>query len=152
MTISKKTLEQKKETSNSNNRRAMIWADLMKELKRTCPDSFGVTHVEINAVYKRVDGVDVRVSADCDSFSFVFTGKYKGKYNTTVRVWYDSRVTASIELMENRFFEYPITRENENFDQRIDLYAPSSIKNNQGIMAEIKAIYDWTFSAYRSVI
>lgn len=152
MTISKKTLEQKKETSNSNNRRAMIWADLMKELKRTCPDSFGVTHVEINAVYKRVDGMDVRVSADCDSFSFVFTGKYKGKYNTTVRVWYDSRVTASIELMENRFFEYPITRENENFDQRIDLYAPSSIKNNQGIMAEIKVIYDWTFSAYRSVI
>lgn len=124
----------------------------MKELKRTCPDSFGVTHVEINAIYKRVDGVDVRVSADCDSFCFVLTGKYRGKYKTTVRVWYDSRVTASIELMENRVFEYPITREEENFDQRIDLYAPSSMKENPEVRAEIKEIYDWTCKAYRNLI
>lgn len=130
----------------------MNWTELMIELEKTCPDSYGVIHLEANALYKRINGKDVRVSADCDSFSFVFTGKYKGKYNTTVRVWYDSRVTASIELMENSFFEYPITRENENFDQRIDLYAPSSIKNNPGIMAEIKEIYDWTFSAYRSAL
>ncbi len=130
----------------------MDWEELMIELERTCPDSYGVIHLEANAVYKRINGKDVRVSADCDSFSFVFTGKYKGKYNTTVRVWYDSRVSASIELMKNRIFEYPITRETGNFVQQIDPYAPLSIKNNPGIMAEIKEIYDWTFSAYRSAL
>lgn len=130
----------------------MNWTELMIELKKTCPDSFGVTHSESNAVYKQVDGEEVRASADYDLISFVFTRKYKGKYKTTVRVWYDSKVSASIELMKNRIFEYPITRETRNFVQQIDPYAPSSIKDNPGIMAEIKEIYDWTFSAYRSAL
>lgn len=130
----------------------MNWTELMIELKKTCPDSYGVIHSEANAVYKRINGKDVRASADYDLICFVFTGKYKGKYKTTVRVRYDSRFSASIELMENRIYEYPITGETENFVQQIDQYAPLSIKNNPGTMAEIKEIYDWTFSAYRSAL
>ena len=130
----------------------MNWIDLMKELERTCPDSFEFTHVEANPVYKRINGKDVRVSVDYDLMFFEFTGKYKDKMKAKVRVWSDFRVTASIELKNNVFFDYPVTNEDEHFEQRLDLYGSPDIKANPGAIAELKEIYDWTFDAYRNLI
>lgn len=130
----------------------MTWFDLMTELEKTSPDTFGLTHVEVNPNYKRIDGRVVRVSVDNDSFIFEFTGKYKSKYKTTVRIWSNSRVTASIELENNTYFDYPITNEDEHFDNRMDLYGPSAVKNNLAARTEIKEIYDWTFNAYHNLL
>jgi len=77
--------------------------ELLIELVRTCPDPFDITHVESNPKYNRIEGNLVRVAVDYDSFIFDFLGKYKSKYKVIVRIWSDSKVTASIEL-KNRVF------------------------------------------------
>lgn len=127
----------------------MNWIDLMMELGRTSPDTFVFTHIEANPVYKRIAGKDVRVSVDFDTMIFEFTGKYKDKMKARVRVWSDFRVTASIELKNKVFFDYPVTNEDEHFEQRLELYGSPIIKDNPIAIAELKEIYDWTFDAYR---
>lgn len=130
----------------------MNWIDLMMELVRTCPDSFGFTHVEANPVYKRIGGEDVRVSVDFDTMIFEFTGKYKDKMKARVRLWSDSRVTASIELKNKVFFDYPVTNEDEHFEQRVKLYGSPVIKDDPIAISELKEIYDWTFNAYNNLL
>lgn len=130
----------------------MNWIDLMMELGRTCPDSFGFTHVEANPVYKRIDGEVVRVSVDFDTMIFEFTGKYKDKMEVRVRYWSDSRVTVSIELKNKVFLNYPVTNEDEHFEQRLELYGSPVIKDDLIVIAELKEIYDWTFKAYRNIL
>ncbi len=124
----------------------------MMELGRTCPDSFGFTHVEANPVYKRIDGEDVRVSVDLDTLIFEFTGKYKDKMEVRVRLRSDSRVTVSIELKNKVFFDYPVSKEDEHFEQRFELYGSPVIKDDPIAIAELKEIYDWTFKAYRNLL
>lgn len=130
----------------------MNWIDLMMELCRTCPDTFRFTHVEANPVYERINGEVVRVSFDFDTMIFEFTGKYKDKMKARVRVWSDSRVTASIELKNQVFFDYPVTQKDEHFEKRVELYGSPAIKDNPIAIAELKEIYDWTFDAYRNLI
>lgn len=129
----------------------MNWIDLMKELGRTSPDTFGTTHVEANPTYERIGGRDVRVSVDFDTIIFEFTGKYKDRIKVRVRVWSDSRVTASVELKNKGFFDYPVTKEDEHFEQRIQLCGLPDVKANPIAIAELKELYDWTINAYRNL-
>ena len=129
----------------------MDWHDLKMELDRTSPDTFELTHVEANPDYDRINGKLVRLSVVFDAIIFEFTGKYKDKYKAIVRVWSDSRVTASIELKGNGIFEYPVTKEDEHFEKRLNIYGTPDMKNNPAIKAELKEIYDWTFKAYRNL-
>lgn len=130
----------------------MTWNDLYYELEKTCPDSFEMIHVEAGPKYEWIDGKAVRVYADYDAIVFRFSGKFKGKYKATVRLWYDSRVTASIETADKQFFEYPVTLEDEHFEQRWKIYGPHVSGNAQNVKPEIKEIYDWTFNSYRKLV
>lgn len=130
----------------------MTWFDLYTELGKSCPDSFEMTHVEAGPIYKWIEGKDVRVSVDYDAIIFKFTGKFGGKYKATVRLWFDSRVTASIETADRQFFEYPVTLEDEHFEQRWKIYGPHVTNDDSSVKSEIKEIYDWTFNAYRSLV
>ena len=124
----------------------------MMELSRTSPDTFGITHIEAGPVYKRIEGKDVRVSVDFDTIIFEFTGKYKDKFKTKIRIWSDSRVTASIEFRKQVSFDYSLTKEDEHFEQRMELYGSPDIKVDPIAIAEIKEIYDWTFKAFHSIV
>lgn len=130
----------------------MTWIDLYSELEKSCPDSFEMIHVEAGSQYKWIDGKDVRIYADYDAIVFMFTGKFRGKYKATVRLWCDSRVTASIETVDSQFFGYPITLEDEHFEQRWKIYGPHVANNELNVKQEIKEIYDWTFNAYRKLV
>ncbi len=121
----------------------------MAELCKTSPDTFNMTHIEARPVYDRINGELVRLSFAFDTIIFEYTGKYKNKYKANVRVWSNSRVTTSIEMNNNGVFEYPVTKEDEHFDERLNICGPSEVKNNPALRAEIKEIYDWTFNAYR---
>ena len=128
------------------------WYDLYDVLHRSSLDTYEFYHIEANPHYDILNGQTLRLSVDFDAVVFDYTGKYKGKYKVTVRVWRDSRVTATIEIKENGCFEYPITSEDEHFDERVNVYGPQVLRDNPKIKADVKEIYDWTFYAYRSLV
>ena len=127
----------------------MNWTVFLKKLKTSSPDSCDIIHVEVNPKYESINGSEVGLPVEYDAYIFDFNGKYKDKYKTTVRIWADSRVTASITFEGNASFEYPISGEDEQFDSRFNLYGPEFIKKNPTLKAELKEIYEWTFCAYR---
>lgn len=127
----------------------MNWTDLLKELRKNSPDYFEDSHVEVGAKYDIDAGLEVRVAFECDSIIIKFLGKYKNKYLTTVRVYMDGCVGATIWVDENREFSFPVTGQDEYFDERLALDSSLSdyMKNND-LRAELKGIYDWIFEAY----
>ena len=128
------------------------WHDLYDVLRRSSLDTFDFFHIEANPLYDEVNGQVLRLSVDFDAIVFDFTGKYKDKYKVTVRVWNDSHVTATIEIKKSSYFEYPITSEDEHFDERVIAYGPQVLRDDQEVKADVKEIYDWTFRAYRSLV
>ena len=101
----------------------MDYKELFEELSNTCPVSFSVVPVEANVNYKWIDGKKVRVDVDYDAVIFDFIEKYS-RYRV---IWYDSRVTASTELKDKEFFNFPITAQDEIFDKRVELYGSAEI-------------------------
>ena len=130
----------------------LIWLDLYDILRKSSPDTFEFNHIEANPHYDELNGKVVRLSVDFDTLVFDYTGKYKDKYRVTVRIWSDSHVTAIIEINDSDHFDYPITSEDEHFEERVEAYGPQILKNDSKVKAEVKEIYDWTFSAYRSLV
>ena len=128
------------------------WHVLYDVLRRSSLDTYDFFHIEANPHYDEVNGQVVRLSVDFDAVVFDYTGKFKDKYKVTVRVWSDSHVTATIEIKDNRYFDYPITSEDEHFDERVNLYGPQVLKDDPKAKADVKEIYDWTFNAYRSLV
>ena len=129
----------------------MDYKAYFKELSDTCPAPFCVVPIEVNANYKWIDGKEVRVDVDCDAVIFDFTEKYS-RYRVTVRVWSDSRVTVSIELKDNVFFDFPVTTQDEDYDKRVELYGAAEIKNDDIIRSEMRILYEWVFDAYRKLV
>ena len=128
------------------------WYDLYDVLRRSSLDHFDFNHIEANPHYDVVNGRSVRLFVDFDALVFDYTGKYKDKYKVAVRIWRDSHVTAIIEIKDSGYFEYPITSEDEHFEERIKVYGPQILKDDPKVKAEAKEIYDWTFSAYKSLV
>lgn len=128
------------------------WHDLYDVLRRSSLDTFELYHIEANPQYNVVNGQLIKLSVDFDAVVFDYTGKYKDKYKVTVRVWSDSHVTATIEINKSGSFGYPITSEDEHFEERVGVYGPQVLKDDPKVKAEVKEIYDWTFSAYRSLV
>ena len=128
------------------------WFDLFDTLRKNSPDTFDFYHIEANPHYYEENGQMVRLFVDYDAVVFDFTGKYKDKYKVTVRAWDDSHVTATIEIKNDGCFEYPITSDDEHFDNRVDVYGLQSLRSNLKLKAEVKEIYDWTFAAYKSLV
>lgn len=127
----------------------MNWQDLLKELKKQYPDNFDIMRVEVNAVYKEVDGREVRLDCDYDAIIVDFTGKYHNKYKPTIRIWKDSRVNATIEVLGTGGFSFPVTGHDEHLNERISIIPGlASIFNDSNSMAELKEIYDWIFYSY----
>lgn len=92
------------------------------------------------------------MSVDFDAVVFDYTGKYKDKYKVTVSVWSDSHVTATIEIKDSGNFDFPITSEDEHFEERVKEYGPQILKKDPRVKAEVREIYDWTFDAYISLV
>lgn len=128
------------------------WHDLYNVLFRSSIDTFDFFHIEANPHYDEVNGQVVRLSVDFDAVVFDFTGRYKDKYKVTVRACSDSRVSATIEIKDNGYFEYPITSQDEHFEDRVKICGPQILRDNFTVKAEVKQIYDWTFNAYRSIV
>lgn len=127
------------------------WHDLYDILRRSSLDNYTFYHIEANPHYNVINGWE-RMSVDYDALVFDYTGKYKDRYKVTIRVWSDSHVTATIEIKDSGHFDYPITSVNEHFEERVKVYGPIILKNDSKVKAEVKEIYDWTFSAYRSLL
>lgn len=128
------------------------WYDLYDILRKSSPDTFDFYHNEANQHYDEINGKSIIPSVVFDAVIFDFSGKFIDKYKVTVRVWSDSRVTATIEIKNNGVFEYPITSNDEHFDDRVFLYGPQVMRDDPTVKADVKEIYDWTFNAYRSLV
>lgn len=130
----------------------MNWLDLSSELLKECPDVFENYHIKSSDYYEDIEGQLRKVYDDYDAIVFDFKGKYNNKYKVTVRVWSDFHVTATIEIKDRGYFEYPITSEDEHFDEIVNVSGPQILKNDPMVKSEVKEIYDWTFSAYSTIV
>ncbi len=130
----------------------MTWKDMLTQLRANSPEVFDYFRVEVNASYKEIDGREVRVDYDYDALVIEFAEKYHEKYKPTVRIFKDSRVTATIEVYGYGSFSFPVTDKDEHFEQRLEITPRfAEFVQNQQLVDELRGIYDWIVTAYRSV-
>lgn len=134
------------------NGNTMTWKDMLDRLRVGSHEAFDYIRVEVNATYKEVDGKEIRVDFDYDALIIEFAGEFHGRYKPTVRIYKDSRVNATIEAYGYGYFSFLVTDPGEHFEQRLKI-TPGFAEYvlNQKLVDELRGIYEWIVSAYRSV-
>ena len=128
----------------------MTWKDMLTQLRANSPEVFDYFRVEVNASYKEIDGREVRVDYDYDALIIEFADKYHGKYKPTVRIFKDSRVTATIEVYGYGSFSFPVTGDDEYFEDRLKITPKfAEFVQDLHLVRELKGIYEWIIFAYR---
>ena len=128
----------------------MTWKDMINCLKAESPEAFDYSRVEVNALYKEVDGREIRVDFDYDALIIEFAGEYHGKYKPTVRIFKDSRVNATIEVCGYGCFSFPVIDQDEHFEQRLRITPGfAEFMQDPQLVNEFWGVCEWIVSAYR---
>lgn len=129
----------------------MTWKDMINQLRANSPEAFDYSRVEVNALYKVIDGSEVRIDFDYDALIIEFSGEYRGRYKPIVRMYKDSRVNATVEVYGYGSFSFPVTEKDDYFEKRLRITPGfAEFAQDPQLVDEFRGIYEWIVSAYRS--